>query len=135
MRAELRRLWSPDVDPVSDYAPEDPKTFGVLVRALVGPSDGEGEESFDFIVCSSCWFDAQGYEKGFAWPRHHLFLERWDYAIVERDQGRSGAGRRRGLALCCREDCAARSPGVRGLPRERSLAAEASRGLSLLSSY
>jgi hypothetical protein len=69
---------------VSDYAPEDPGMFGILVQAIVGPSDGEGEESFDFVVCSSRWFDAQGYDKGFAWPRHHLFLERWDYAIVER---------------------------------------------------
>jgi hypothetical protein len=77
-------LWSPEVDPVSEYLPEDPETFGVFVQALVGPRDGEGEESFDFVVCSSRWFDAQGYDRGFAWPRHHLFLKRWDYGIVER---------------------------------------------------
>ena len=64
--------------------PEDPETFGLLVQAMVGPDGGEGEESFDFVVCTVRWFDAQPFDKGFAWPRHHLFLKRWDYATVER---------------------------------------------------
>ncbi len=84
MRAKLRRLHSPDADPLSDYAPEDPETFGLLVQALIGPSDGEGEESFDFVVCTPRWFHAQTLEKDFAWPRNHLFVKRWDYAVVER---------------------------------------------------
>jgi hypothetical protein len=67
-----------------EYAPEDPEVFGLLVQAMVGPSEGEGEESFDFIVCSPRWFDAQPFDKGFAWPLHHLFVKRWDYNAVER---------------------------------------------------
>jgi hypothetical protein len=47
----------------------------------------EGEESFEFVVCTPRWFDAQPFEKGFAWPRHHLFLKRLDYATVERAIG------------------------------------------------
>jgi Immunity protein 8 len=84
VRADLRRLHSPDADALSAYAPEDPEAFGLLVQALVGPSDGEGEESFDFTVCTPRWLDAQTFEQGFAWPRHHLLVKRWDYALVER---------------------------------------------------
>lgn len=84
MRAKLRRLHSPDAEPLSEFAPEDPEVFGVLVQALVGPSDGEGEESFDIVVCTARWFDTRPFEKGFAWPRHHLFLNRWDYSTAER---------------------------------------------------
>jgi hypothetical protein len=84
MRAELRRLWSPDADPLSEYDPKDPESFGVFVQALVGPRGGEGEESFDFVVCTARWFGALPYDKGFMWPRHHLFVKRWDYGTVER---------------------------------------------------
>lgn len=84
MRAELRRLHSPDADPLTQYTPENPEIFGLPVQALVGPRDGEGEESFDFTVCTPRWLDTQTFAKGFAWPRHHLFVKSWDYGVVER---------------------------------------------------
>jgi hypothetical protein len=87
VRARLLGLHSPDADSLQEYLPEDPDAFGVLVEAMVGPEGGEGEESFDFVVCTPRWFDAQPFHKGFAWPRHHLFLKRWDYATVERAIG------------------------------------------------
>jgi hypothetical protein len=84
MRAELRRLHSPDADPVSDFAPEDPDSFGLFVQALIGPVGAEGEESFDFTVCTPRWFGREPFAKGFEWPLGHLFVDRWDYAVVER---------------------------------------------------
>jgi hypothetical protein len=84
MRATLRRLHSPDVDRLDEYVPKDPEDFSVLVQALVGPQDGEGEESFDFVVCTPRWFHAQQSDRGFAWPQNHLFVKRWDLATVER---------------------------------------------------
>jgi Immunity protein 8 len=84
VKATLRRLHSPDADPFSEYVPDDPEAFGLLVQALVGPREGKGEESFDFVVCTPRWFDAQPFDKGFAWPQSHLFVKRWDYATVER---------------------------------------------------
>jgi hypothetical protein len=84
VRARLLRLHSPDADSLQEYVPEDPEAFGLLVQAMVGPEDSEGEESFDFVVCTARWFAAQPFDKGFAWPRHHLFLNRWDYSTLER---------------------------------------------------
>jgi hypothetical protein len=66
------------------FRPIDPESFGLFVRALVGPNAGEGEESFDFTVCTPLWLDAQDFEKGFTWGRHHLLVKRWDLATVER---------------------------------------------------
>jgi hypothetical protein len=84
VRAELRRLHSPDADPLSAFTPDDPEFFGLLLQAFIGPQGGAGEESFEFTVCTPRWFGRQPFEKGFAWPRAHLFVNRWDYAVVER---------------------------------------------------
>jgi hypothetical protein len=84
VRAELRRLYSPDADPLPAFQPDDPECFGVFVQAFVGPQGGEGEESFGFMVCTARWLEGRSFEKGFAWGRHHLFLKRWDYSVLER---------------------------------------------------
>jgi hypothetical protein len=84
VKAKLLRLHSPDAYSLQAYKPPDPDVFGLLVQAMVGPDDGKGEESFDFVVCTTRWFETQPFEKGFSWPRHHLFVKRWDYATVER---------------------------------------------------
>jgi Immunity protein 8 len=80
-------LHSPDADPLPAFAPEDPESFGVLVQAMVGPAGAEEEESFGFTVCTPRWFGREPFPKGFAWPRAHLFVDRWDYAVVERAIG------------------------------------------------
>ncbi|KJK49698.1 hypothetical protein UK23_13220 [Lentzea aerocolonigenes] len=45
----MRHFISPDVDLV-DFRPDDPDDFSFLLQALVGPADGEGEESLQFTV-------------------------------------------------------------------------------------
>jgi Immunity protein 8 len=80
VRAVIRHLDRPD-------DPPDREDFGISVRALVGPADGEGEESFDFFVCTPRWLERERAEKGFLWPRHHLILWEWDFAVVSRAIG------------------------------------------------
>lgn len=48
MGIQLKRLHSPDL-PEGDI-PENPTDCAVLVQAMIGPVDGPGEESFDFLV-------------------------------------------------------------------------------------
>lgn len=51
MKALVRTFISPDIQ-LDSYHPEDPKNFSFLIQAIVGPSDGPGEESVQFVVCT-----------------------------------------------------------------------------------
>ncbi|EWM14106.1 Imm8 family immunity protein [Kutzneria sp. 744] len=51
MKAQVRRFISPDVE-LDSYNPADPDNFSFLLQAIVGPNDGPGEESVQFIVCT-----------------------------------------------------------------------------------
>ncbi len=89
MRAELKGLDAADA-PGSDLAlfrPDDAEHFVLWVTATIGPADHPGEELFQFCVCSPGWLASQSLQKGFAFQRHTLLLERWDPELVERAIG------------------------------------------------
>lgn len=81
MRATVRRFHSPDVD-LEPYVPDDPLDFGLLVQVMVGPAEGPGEESFDVVVCTPRWLERRVREDGPLSGRHHLIMERYDFARV-----------------------------------------------------
>jgi Immunity protein 8 len=85
VRAALRRLHAPDADPLAEFAPDDPESFSIHVQALVGPEDGEGEESFGFTITTAPRLAEQpAPEKGFAFLQGVVLLSRWDYDTVVR---------------------------------------------------
>jgi hypothetical protein len=77
MRAVVRSIYSTDVD-VDSYVPEDPEKDGVLVRLIVGPADGPGEESFDVLVCTPLWLREVVAKEGPQIGRHHLIVDPLD---------------------------------------------------------
>lgn len=83
MRAELRRLHSPDAD-LKCFVPAQEDNFSVLVQAMVGHRGSEAEESFSFIVCTPAWM--QENLVGIGKPTFgatHLFVNSFDYDQVE----------------------------------------------------
>jgi hypothetical protein len=82
MRAELRRLHSPDIDDLWTHLPDDPGYFGFLIQALIGPDDGTGEESFDFLVCSPRWLATKLEGDEYVWGRYYLFLKWYDPYLI-----------------------------------------------------
>jgi hypothetical protein len=82
MKAELRVLHSPDLDDLQHGSPPDPSNFGILVQAMIGPEDEEGEESFDIVVCTPTWMANKVAAEGYAWGRHHLLIPRYDYPTI-----------------------------------------------------
>jgi hypothetical protein len=82
MRAELKRLHSPDADPLHTYRPADSESFGIFVQAIVGPAGEEGEESFDFMLCTPHWLASRPSE--IILGQHHLIVRRFDYGAIEK---------------------------------------------------
>ena len=58
MIAELRALLTLEHEPIDSVRAES-DAFRISLRALVGSAGSEGEDSFDFDVCSPAWLDAQ----------------------------------------------------------------------------
>ena len=89
MRAQLRRLHVPD-SPGGDLDRDDFRRsapFAVLVQAMIGPDGAEGEESFNFQVCSPDWFATQTLDKGFRFTRHVLLIDTRDLSVIQRAIG------------------------------------------------
>jgi len=82
MRAELKRLHSPDVTgPLERFKPGDDGNFGFLVQVMAGPEGEESEESFDVIVCSPAWLERRLQREPLI-GRHHLFMRKYDYETL-----------------------------------------------------
>lgn len=82
MQAELRSLFSSDVDDLRSFAPGE--IFCVSIRALIGPAGLPGEESFDFEICSPAWLAAEVERETMVSGRFRLFMATFDYEAVER---------------------------------------------------
>ena len=76
MRAELKRVHSPDVNDLTSYQPQGP--FGILVQLMIGPDGMPGEEAFDTIVCSPDWL-AEHTKSPNLVGDHQIVVEKYDY--------------------------------------------------------
>jgi hypothetical protein len=84
VRAEIKRLHSPDVHDLARYVPECPEQFGFLLQIIVGPKGQPGEESFDVVVCTTKWLDEQLDAGSFVIGRHYLFTKEYDHERLNR---------------------------------------------------
>lgn len=82
VRAALKRLHSPDVFDLENYWPADATCFGILVQAMFGPVDAEGEESFELIICNPKWLERQIAIKGIIVGIHHLIVDEYDFKAI-----------------------------------------------------
>jgi hypothetical protein len=84
IRVEVKRLHSPDVHDLATYVPDDPENFGILVQVMAGPAGGEGEESFDMVVCTPDWLRNQLGPTDIKMGRHYLLVKQYDFAALAR---------------------------------------------------
>ncbi len=80
IQAELKSIHSTYIDDLKAFAPTGP--FGLSVRILVGPKGGQGEESFDVMLCTPDWF-AANMEGPIISGRHFLFVQNYKYQSLE----------------------------------------------------
>ncbi len=81
--AQLKHIYTWQMDDLELHVPADPTKFCVLVRAMVGPRDQEGEESFDISVCTPKWLVEQVEREGFVLGIHHLFVKTYDVVEIK----------------------------------------------------
>jgi Immunity protein 8 len=74
LSAKLKRLHSPDVYDLDSFAPTDQEKFVIFIQAMFGPSEGEGEESFDIIVCNPEWLKQKVAQEKVYNARNHLIV-------------------------------------------------------------
>ncbi|MEX2297154.1 MAG: immunity 8 family protein [Dongiaceae bacterium] len=79
MRANIRRLHSPDIADLPTWRPDVPDNFGFLLQILAGPADGIGEESFDVTVCTPKWLAEKYGPNGVVSGLHHLIVFDYNY--------------------------------------------------------
>ncbi len=93
MKPSLRSFFSPDAPSADlrDWAPEDSTTFGVLIQAFIGLEGEEGEDMFQFLVCTPKWLErelaeahAKGDDKPHVIGHHHVIVPAWDYDLLYR---------------------------------------------------
>lgn len=82
--AKVRGIYTSSMDELEPYAPTDPESFTILVRVLVGPREGKGEESFDLNVCSTRWLEEHIEHEGFVLGIHRLFVKTYDPVEIKK---------------------------------------------------
>jgi len=82
MQAVLKGLHSPDIADVENYLPHEEDNFAFLLQVMVGPMEGEGEESFDIIVCTPKWLIEKYRPSDILLGLHKLIVFKYDYPAV-----------------------------------------------------
>lgn len=82
MKAQLRRLHSPDVADLRRIASSHSTQGAFLVQAMIGPKEGEGEEAFDFLVCTADWLAQEVLLRRSMWVTEYLVLAEYDYDLL-----------------------------------------------------
>jgi hypothetical protein len=82
MRPVLKNISTIDGDDASKFTPEDAQCFSLWLRLDVGPSDGEGSESFDVLICSPSWLAGQCERDGFVIGRHHFVVNEYRFDFI-----------------------------------------------------
>ena len=81
MKATIRGFHSPDAD-LETYLPADASDDAIFIQMLVGPSGGDGEESFDLVVCTPKWLQRAARTDGPIVGRHFVVVDVLDVASV-----------------------------------------------------
>ena len=84
MQARVSSVLTIEHGSLADVSVEDPSNASQWVRAIVGPDDEPGEESFDLLVCTPAWLQEQIEGVGPVVGLYHLVVARWDAEDVDR---------------------------------------------------
>jgi len=82
MKAEIKNIYSFDIDDLPRYSPPKPETFSFHLRIIAGPQSEEGEESFDLTVCTPKWLIENHRPDDVIIGRHHLIVMEYNFERI-----------------------------------------------------
>lgn len=84
MHATVKRICTIDGHDPAEYKPGEPDRFAVALRLFVGPSPGEGEESFDVTICTPLWLQDRCELDGSVFGRHYIVVLAYNFGFIHR---------------------------------------------------
>ncbi|MFL5762443.1 MAG: immunity 8 family protein [Bacteroidia bacterium] len=82
MKAEIKYIFSPDVEDLENFHPSIEDEFCLLLQLVVGPFKEKGEESFDIVLCTPKWLLSNKKENDIIYGRHYLIVFKYDYQSI-----------------------------------------------------
>lgn len=82
MKAEIKKLHSPDIQDLGIFHPNDENVFSFLLQMIVGRVDKEEEESFDMIVCTPQWIKSNHLKGDVIFGLHYLIVLEYNYESI-----------------------------------------------------
>ena len=82
MKAEIKRLHSPDIDDLATFHPKQDDYFTFLLQMMVGVKGKDGEESFDVFVCTPKWLLENRKDDEVLFGLHNMIVFRYDYDLI-----------------------------------------------------
>lgn len=80
MKPLLKEIRSLELeDSLINYWPGEADNFGSWVRAMIGPEDQEGAESFDMLVCTPKWLQNELENNGPLLGRGTIIISEYNY--------------------------------------------------------
>ncbi len=83
-KAAVKGIYTSEMDEIEDCAPVDPERFCIVVCAMVGSNDGEGEDSFNISVCTPMWLAEMCQREGVVVGRHYLVIGSYDPVYIKK---------------------------------------------------
>ena len=84
MKAEIKSIYSLEIDDLPNYIPSDPEAFSFQLRLIAGPESEPGEESFDIQVCTPKWLLENHRREDIIIGRHYLIVMEYNYERILR---------------------------------------------------
>jgi len=82
VNAEIKLIYSLDIDDLDNYSPDDPDCFGFNLRLIAGPKGQPGEESFDIQVCTPQWLLSRFAREEVIVGRHFLIVFEYNFSRI-----------------------------------------------------
>ncbi len=82
MKAKLIELYSPTIDDLANYIPENVEKFCIFIQVFVGIEGQKGEESFDLNIFTPKWLLSNYKKNEIIIPKHSIIVFEYNFERI-----------------------------------------------------